>query len=75
MECPHCARPLYWLEERKDIRYDRKARELTESSIELYKCTFCPVEVEIRYRFPTEYFPIAYDKDDMFESSDEELLN
>jgi len=74
MDCPHCARPLYWLEDRNDIRYDRTARELVETCITLYKCTFCPVHVEVRYQLPAEYFPIGYENVDMFESSDEELL-
>ena len=64
MDCPHCARPLYWIRENKDILCRRREREILVTYINQYKCTFCPIEVEVRHRMPPEVMDLDMDTGD-----------
>ena len=70
MDCPHCARPLYWLREHKDILCRSREREILVTYINQYKCTFCPIEVEVRHKMPPETMDLdmEYDEDRGYDS-------
>ena len=63
MDCPHCARPLEYVSEYKDVVYRSQNRELNVIYFTNYRCTFCPVTVEVSYKMPTEYYPLGLDVD------------
>lgn len=65
MDCPHCARPLEFLSERKDVSYICKSpAQISEVITSKWKCTFCPVTIDMTYTLPTEYLPLSQDSDD-----------